>query len=378
MSASYIPAPGSLLEGLEGPDVAGLQEIEALITTDDFQPESSDLPDSPDIAADPVQKYLNEISAIPLLSPEDEKALAERIRQGVEARRKLEQNDLRGEEVEKLRQLDASGKMAGRLLFKANLRFVVYLAKRYRWSEMSLLDLIQEGNIGLLHAVEKFDHRKGTRFSTYAAWWIKQAIGRAVAQQARSVRIPEHQQQSINDIKSIRRWLESEEGREADPAEIALETGLLSADDVAKIRSALAGGEPLDTSLEKQWQEASGKVSRLMGLSLEAVSLAKPVDDEDGCSVEELLKDKSSIDPDIVIQRKQINSKICEILDCLDEMERRVLMMRFGLQGGGEMTVEEVAEALDITPARVKKLETKALRCLRHPEISTRLKDLLK
>jgi RNA polymerase primary sigma factor len=377
MAASYMPASGSQLEGLEGPDATGLREVEALIANDDFRLGEPNLPDSTDVAADPIQKYLNEISAIPLLSADDEKALAERVRQGVEARSKLEQNDLQKEKAEKLRKLDTRGKLAGRLLFQANLRFVVHLAKRYRWSEMSTLDLIQEGNIGLLHAVEKFDHRKETRFTTYAAWWIKQAIGRAVARQARPVRLPEHQIQSINDINSIRRWLEAEEGREADPAEIALETGLLSADDVAKIRSALAGGEPLDTSLVKRWNEAAGKVSGLMGLSLEAVSLAKPVDDEDGCSVEELLKDKSSIDPDIAIQRKQINSKICEILDCLDEIERRVMMMRFGLQGGGEMTVEEVAEALDITPERVKQLETKALRCLRHPEISTRLKDLL-
>jgi RNA polymerase primary sigma factor len=378
MSASHMPASCSLLDGLEGPDVAGLQEVEKLITDDSFRPGGSDQPDSTDVAADPIQKYLNEISAIPLLSPGDEKALAEQVRQGVEARSKLEQNDLQGKEAEKLRQLDARGKLAGRLLFQANLRFVVHLAKRYRWSNMSTLDLIQEGNIGLLYAVEKFDHRRETRFSTYAAWWIKQAIGRAVAQQARPVRLPENQLQSINDINSIRRWLESEENREADPAEIALETGLLSAEDVAGIRVSLADDKPLDPSIEKRWREAAEKVSGLMGLSLETVSLAKPVDDEDGRSLEEQLENGSDIDPLLVIQQKQINRKICEILECLGEVERQVMMMRFGMQDGSEMTVDEVADELGLTPERVRQLETRALRSLRHPDISSQLKDLLK
>lgn len=378
MVASYMPASDSRLDGLEGPDAAGLQEVEALIADSDFRPGGHDLPESTDLAVDSIQKYLNEISTIPLLSPEEEKSLARRVRQGVEARSKLEQNDLQGEEAEKLRQLDASGKLAGRLLFQANLRFVVHMAKRYRWSEMSTLDLIQEGNIGLLHAVEKFDHRKETRFTTYAAWWIRQAIGRAVARQARPVRLPENQLQSINDINSIRRWLESEEGREADPAEIALETGLLAAEDVALIQASRDGQKPLGTSLEKRWREAADRVSSLMGLSRQAVSLAKPADDEDGRSLEGQLKDKSNTDPLIVIQRKQINSKICEVLDCLGEMERKVLSMRFGLQGGGEMTVDEVAEELGITAARARKLETVALRSLRHPDLSGQLKELLK
>ena len=378
MSASHMPASGSLLDGLEGPDVAGLQEVEKLINDDSFRPGGADQPDSPDVAADPIQKYLNEISAIPLLSPGDEKALAEQVRQGVEARSKLEQNDLQGKEAEKLRQLDARGKLAGRLLFQANLRFVVHLAKRYRWSNMSTLDLIQEGNIGLLYAVEKFDHRRETKFSTYAAWWIKQAIGRAVAQQARPVRLPENQLQSINDINSIRRWLESEEDRDADPAEIALETGFLSAEDVAGIRVSLADDKPLDPSIEKRWREAAEKVSGLMGLSLETVSLAKPVDDEDGRSLEEQLENGSDIDPLLVIQRKQINSKICEILECLGEVERQVMMMRFGMLDGSEMTVDEVADELGLTPERVRQLETRALRSLRHPDISSQLKDLLK
>jgi RNA polymerase primary sigma factor len=373
-----MPVSGSRLDGLERPDAAGLREVETLIANEDFRPAESDSSDYTDVASDSVQKYLNEISAIPLLSPADENALTKRIRQGVKARNRLENNDLKGEEAEHLRKLDARGRLAGLLLFQANLRFVVYLAKRYRWSEMSMQDLIQEGNIGLLYAVEKFDHRKGARFATYAAWWIKQAIGRAVAQQARPVRLPENQLQFINDINSIRCWLEAEEGREADHAEIALETGLLPDEDVAIIRASISGDNPIDPSIEKRWREAAGKVSGLMGLGREVVSLAKHADAEDGRSLEEQLADRSNPDPDVVIHRQQINSKICKILDCLGEMERKVMMMRFGLQGDGEMTVDEVAEELGIRPERVKQLETKALRTLRHPELSGQLKELLK
>ena len=373
-----MPVSGSRLDGLEGPDAAGLREVEALIANEDFRPAESDSSDYTDVASDSVQKYLNEISAIPLLSPADENALAKQIRQGVKARNRLENNDLKGEEAEHLKKLDARGRLAGRLLFQANLRFVVYLAKRYRWSEMSMQDLIQEGNIGLLTAVEKFDHRKGARFSTYAAWWIKQAITRAISLQSRPVRLPENQLQSINDINSIRRWLETEEDRESDPAEIALETGLLSAEDVANIRTSIAGDKPLDSSTEKRWRGATEKVSGLMGLGREVVSLAKSADGEDGRSLEEQLMDRSNPDPDVVIHRQQINNKICKILDCLGEMERNVMMMRFGLQGDGEMTVDEVAEMLGIRPERVKQLETKALRTLRHPDFSGQLKELLK
>ena len=378
MPAFHMKTSGSALAGFQEPDAAGLREVEALIIEEGLRLSSSDQIDPNDFAADSIQKYLNEISKIALLSAAEENALAERIRKGVRARNRLEENDLKGEEAEHLKKLDARGKLAGRLLFQANLRFVVYLAKRYGWSGLSMPDLIQEGNIGLLHAVEKFDHRRGTKFSTYAAWWIRQAIGRAISQQARSVRLPENQLQSINDINSIRRWLEADECREVNPSEIALESGLMSAEDVANIRISLAGDNPLDPTLEKRWCDAAGKVSGLMGLGRDLISLEKPADDEDDRTLEEQLKDESNTDPLLVIQREQINSRICEILDCLGEMERRVLMMRFGLLDGSEMTVDEVAEELGLNPKRVRKIETKALRSLRHPDISCQLKDLLK
>jgi RNA polymerase primary sigma factor len=367
-----------MTDGLEGLDATGQQRVEAPIREDERLSGSSGLPDPAEVAVDPLQKYLNEISAIPLLSVEEENSLAKRARQGVEARGKLEKGDLKGEAVERLHRLDERGKMASRLLFQANLRFVVHVAKRYRWSKMSMMDLIQEGNIGLLNAVEKFDHSKGARFSTYAAFWIKQAIGRAIARQSRPVRLPEDKIQAVNDINSIRRWLETKEGREADSAEIALETGMLSAEDVASIRTSLASDKPLNPTHKKRWCEAAGKISQLMNLSQEAISLAKPAAGEEDRTLEEQLKDGSNQDPLIAIQRQQIKDKICEVLDCLGEMERQVLMMRFGLQGDGEMTVDEVAEELDITSERVKQLEKKAIRCLRRPDISDRLKDIFK
>jgi RNA polymerase primary sigma factor len=381
--ARHMPAfdtktPGSSITGLKETDAAGLQRIGTLLAEADLELTAADLQGSNAPSADPVRKYLDEISAIPRLSADDEKALSEQIRKGLRARSRLEKNDLRGHEAEKLRKQKARGTLAGRLLFKANLRLVVYLARRYDGFGVSLPDLIQEGNIGLLRAVEKFDHRKETRFSTYAAWWIKQAIGRAVAQQARPVRLPEHTIQSINDINSIRRWLEAEEGREAGCRDIALEVGLLSAEDVEKIKKALAAKKSPDPSLEKRWHEAARRVSALTGLIRQPIPLGKPSNEEEGRSIEEELRDGANPDPVEILYRRQINSKLCEIMGALSEEECKVLQMRYGLSDRSEMTVDEVADELGLAPERVRQLETRALRSLRHPDLSSQLKDLLK
>jgi RNA polymerase primary sigma factor len=378
MPVFHTKTPGASLTRIKEQHAAGQRQIVDLPANADFQPSGSDLPESNAPAADPVAKYLDEISAISLLSADDEKALAKRIRKGIRARKKLEQNDIHGEEAKRLKKRDARGKLAESLLFKANLRLVAYLAGGYRNFGMSLSDLIQEGNIGLLRAVEKFDHRKGTRFSTYAAYWIKQAIGRAVARQSPTVRIPEHVIQALNDIKGIRRWLEAEQGRQADCREIALEMGLLSAQDVKKIKKALAGGNPLDTALKKRWNEAAGRVGALAGIGREAIPFGSSGDEEDGRSPEELLGDDTNPDPFDIIFRRETKERLCEIMGFLGEQECRVLQMRFGLVDGCEMSVEEVAEELGLTPQRVRQLETKAMRNLRHPDISSRLKDLLK
>jgi RNA polymerase primary sigma factor len=378
MPAFHTKTSGSSLPRVKGPHAAGLRQTEGVLTDDDFKSSCSDLPHSNDSAADPVQKYLDEISAISLLSADDEKALARRIRKGIKARKKLEQTDARGEEAERLKKLDERGRLAERLLFKANLRLVAYLAGGFRNLGMSLSDLIQEGNIGLMRAVEKFDQRKGTRFSTYAAWWIKQAICRAIARQSRTIRIPEHTIQTINDIKSIRRWLEAEQDRDADPAEIALEMGLLSAEDVKKIKKALAAGQTLDAALKKRWREAADRVSALAGIGRESIPFGGSGDEEEGRSPEEVLGDGANPDPFDIVCRRQINKRLCEIMGSLGELECKVLQMRFGLVDGSEMTVDEVADELGLTPEHVRQLETKAMRNLRHPDISSRLKELLK
>jgi RNA polymerase primary sigma factor len=378
MPVFHTKTSGSSLPRTRGAHVAKLRQIEHLSADADFLPSGPYPPHSRDPATDPAQKYLEEISAISPLSADDEKALAKRIRKGIKARKKLQQNDISGEEAQRLKKHGARGRQAERLLFKANLRLVAYLAGGYRNWGMNLSDLIQEGNIGLLRAVEKFDHRKGTRFSTYAAYWIKQAIGRAVSRQARTVRIPEHTIQSINDINSIRRWLEAEQGKKADPAEIALEMGLLSAEDVKKIKKALAAGKPIDPALKKRWNEAAGRVDALTNINREQVSFGGNGDEEDARSPEEVLGDVTNPDPFDIVFRREINERLCEIMGSLGKPECRVLQMRFGLLDGCEMSVDEVADELGMTPERVRQLEARAMRNLRHPDLSNRLKELLK
>ena len=255
---------------------------------------------------------------------------------------------------------------------------MAYLAKDYSGLGLNILDLIQEGNIGLLRAVEKFDHHRETKFSTYAAYWIKQAISRAIARQAHIIRVPEHAIQSINDVKSVRRWLEAEQGRGADCREIALEMGLFSDGEVRKIKKALAGKKRVDPSLEKRWRDAADRVDGLIGINRNPISLERPTDPEEGRSLEEELGDGANPDPLDVIYRRQMNKKICEIMGALGEQECKVLQMRFGLAADSEMTVDEVADELGLTPERVRQLATKALRNLRHPDLSSRLKELLK
>jgi RNA polymerase primary sigma factor len=378
MTAFQTKTPNTFLNRTKKRDVAGLRQAGDISADAKLHPSGFDLPASGDPAADPVEKYLDEISVISLLSAGDEKALAKRIRKGIMARKKLEQNDVRGREKERLTKQADRGRLAEGLLFKANLRLVAYLAGGYSNCGMSLSDLIQEGNLGLMRAVEKFDHRKGTRFSTYAAYWIKQAINRAISRQASTVRLPEHTIQTLNDINGIRLWLEAEQGREAGCEEIALEMGLLSAEDVKKIKKARADGKPLDAALKKRWSEAAGRVGALAGIGRESIPFGGSGDEEEGRSPEELLGDKANPDPFQIVFRQEINARLCEIIGSLNELECRVLQMRFGLVDGFEMTVDEVAEELGLAPQRVRQLEARAMRNLRHPDLSSRLKELLK
>jgi len=376
MPSFHLRDTESSLTGIEEPDTADLRQIEKFIAGETFLPSETGDPDTGGPVDDVVQMYFDEISVIPLLSADEEKALAERIQQGALARTRLEQNDVRGQKAEELKKLTAQGRMAGHLLMQSNLRLVVYLAKRYRGSGMNFLDLIQDGNIGLLRAVEKFDLRRGAKFSTYAAWWIRQAIGRAVASQAHTIRIPEHAHKSIRDVKKVLGSMEAELGRLADCREIALEVGLLSDEDGCKIKRALAAKQTLAPFLEEKWREAAGRVSALMGIRRDPLSLDGSADREEGHPFEEKLKDGNEIDPFDIVYRQQIREKLREILDSLGKQERRVVEMRFGIKEGREMTVEETAAALGLKPQRVRSLEAKALRKLRHPDFIEKLSRL--
>jgi RNA polymerase primary sigma factor len=271
---------------------------------------------------DPVRMYLKEIGRVPLLSAEDEVDLAKRIEQGDEE--------------------------AKRRLAEANLRLVVSIAKRYVGRGMLFLDLIQEGNMGLIKAVEKFDHTKGYKFSTYATWWIRQAITRAIADQARTIRIPVHMVETINKLIRVSRQLLQELGREPTPEEIAKE---------------------MDLSTEK--------VREIMKIAQEPVSLETPIGEEDDSHLGDFIEDQEALAPADAAAYELLKEQLEDVLDTLTEREENVLRLRFGLDDGRTRTLEEVGKVFGVTRERIRQIEAKALRKLRHPSRSKRLKDFL-
>ncbi|WP_159883867.1 RNA polymerase sigma factor RpoD [Paenibacillus puerhi] len=271
---------------------------------------------------DPVRMYLKEIGRVPLLSAEDEIGLAKRIEQGDEE--------------------------AKRRLAEANLRLVVSIAKRYVGRGMLFLDLIQEGNMGLIKAVEKFDHDKGFKFSTYATWWIRQAITRAIADQARTIRIPVHMVETINKLIRVSRQLLQELGREPTPEEIAKE---------------------MDLSTEK--------VREIMKIAQEPVSLETPIGEEDDSHLGDFIEDQEALAPADAAAYELLKEQLEDVLDTLTEREENVLRLRFGLDDGRTRTLEEVGKVFGVTRERIRQIEAKALRKLRHPSRSKRLKDFL-
>lgn len=271
---------------------------------------------------DPVRMYLKEIGRVPLLSGEEEIELAKRI----------ENND---EEAKKR-------------LTEANLRLVVSIAKRYVGRGMLFLDLIQEGNMGLIKAVEKFDHGKGFKFSTYATWWIRQAITRAIADQARTIRIPVHMVETINKLIRVSRQLLQELGREPTPEEIAAE---------------------MDLSVEK--------VREIMKIAQEPVSLETPIGEEDDSHLGDFIEDQEALAPADAAAYELLKEQLEDVLDTLTEREENVLRLRFGLDDGRTRTLEEVGKVFGVTRERIRQIEAKALRKLRHPSRSKRLKDFL-
>jgi RNA polymerase primary sigma factor len=271
---------------------------------------------------DPVRMYLKEIGRVPLLSAEDEVDLAKRIEKGDEE--------------------------AKRRLAEANLRLVVSIAKRYVGRGMLFLDLIQEGNMGLIKAVEKFDHTKGYKFSTYATWWIRQAITRAIADQARTIRIPVHMVETINKLIRVSRQLLQDLGREPTPEEIAGEMEL-----------------------------STEKVREIMKIAQEPVSLETPIGEEDDSHLGDFIEDQEALAPADAAAYELLKEQLEDVLDTLTEREENVLRLRFGLDDGRTRTLEEVGKVFGVTRERIRQIEAKALRKLRHPSRSKRLKDFL-
>jgi len=271
---------------------------------------------------DPVRMYLKEIGRVDLLSPDEEIELAERIAQGDEE--------------------------AKRRLAEANLRLVVSIAKRYVGRGMLFLDLIQEGNMGLIKAVEKFDYTKGFKFSTYATWWIRQAITRAIADQARTIRIPVHMVETINKLIRVQRQLLQDLGREPTPEEIA---------------------EDMDLTPEK--------VREILKIAQEPVSLETPIGEEDDSHLGDFIEDQEATSPSDHAAYEMLKEQLEDVLDTLTDREENVLRLRFGLDDGRTRTLEEVGKVFGVTRERIRQIEAKALRKLRHPSRSKRLKDFL-
>jgi RNA polymerase primary sigma factor len=334
---------------------------------------------SPELTNDPVRMYLREIGRVALLTAEEEVSLAEAIQRGDRAghRLKLKRGDLTPKERAKLKADVREGELARRRLAEANLRLVVSVAKRYIGRGMSFLDLTQEGNIGLLRAVEKFDHRKGYKFSTYATWWIRQAISRAIADQARTIRIPVHMVETINRLVRTQRRLLQEMGREPSPEEISLEMNLLSQEDKLAYEEAIAMGEAVDPALERRIRRAASKVRRIMRVAQEPMSLETPIGSEENSYLGDFIEDESLLGPVDAASHQLLKEQMSDILDSLSDRERTVLEMRFGLKDGQGRTLEEVGLEFGVTRERIRQIEAKALRKLRHPIRSKKLRDYL-
>lgn len=271
----------------------------------------------------------------------------------------------------------ARGVDAQQLMAQANLRLVVSVAKNYTGRGISFLDLIQEGNIGLMRAIRKFDHTKGFKFSTYATWWIRQAVSRAIADQARTIRIPVHMVEKINRLIRLKRTLVQELGREPTAKELALESDLLSSEERAAIESTLEDDSSLPPTLKRKLNTAADEVRRILRISLEPMSLEMPVGTDDDGVLGEFIEDESIQGPADAAYDQLLKERVRSSLEVLSERERAVLEMRFGLQDGRTHTLEEVGKAFDVTRERVRQIESKALRKLRYPGRGQKLRDFL-
>lgn len=309
-----------IYEALEALDIDVIDE-DASDDDEDDEDEKVEIPDGVNVD-DPVRMYLKEIGKVPLLTAEEEVDLAQRMEQGEEEAKKQ--------------------------LIEANLRLVVSIAKRYVGRGMLFLDLIQEGNLGLIKAVEKFDYRKGYKFSTYATWWIRQAITRAIADQARTIRIPVHMVETINKMVRVSRQLVQEKGRDPLPEEIAEEMGI-----------------------------TEEKVREIRKIAQDPVSLETPIGEEEDSHLGDFIPDDEALAPADAAAYILLKEQLVDVLDTLTPREEKVLRLRFGLDDGRARTLEEVGKEFDVTRERIRQIEAKALRKLRHPSRSKKLKDYL-
>lgn len=294
------------------------------------------------------------------------------------AQRTLYRNLLSDKELlEEMESIHSRATEANQALIRANLRLVVSVAKRYLGRGIPLLDLIQEGNMGLLRAIGKFDPRRGFKFSTYATWWIRQSINRSIAEQARTIRIPVHLFESISRILRAQRYLTQTFGREPTNEELALEAGYLSASDVQVILRAHAENKPVKPELQKKLDIASQKVTRALRSAEETVSLEGPVGDDESSALGDFIEDIDAPSPMDAAAKEMLREQVQHALESLSEREREVLELRFGLKDGKEHTLEEVSRYFDVTRERIRQIEAKALRKLRHPARSRELRDYL-
>lgn len=337
------------------------EEIDSMAAVDsdiDLQDLQANYADSlSDRVSDPVKMYLKEIGQVPLLKADEEREIAKLAREGDdEINRKIAAlKKSKEDHSEEIAELEARNeeiiKRAKDKLITANLRLVVSLAKKYTNRGLLFLDLIQEGNVGLVKAVDKFDYEKGFKFSTYATWWIRQAITRAIADQARTIRIPVHMVETINKMTKVQRQLVQELGREPTAEEI----------------SDVMGRD----------QFPPEKIREIQKIALEPVSFEKPIGEEDDSQVGDFIEDKDSDSPDVFASKQLLKDEINNVLQLLTERESKVLQLRFGLIDGKNRTLEEVGKEFNVTRERIRQIEAKALRKLKHPTKSKRLKDFI-